>query len=65
MRVARPAPKPVVARRLNFSNPTPRISEIGSQGRKKGVSMMLGIGLGYGTFAVLVILIVCLWAVPF
>jgi hypothetical protein len=35
---------------------------------KEGGSVMpnlLGIGLGYGTFAVLVILIVCLWAVPF
>jgi hypothetical protein len=25
----------------------------------------LGIGLGYGTFAVLMILIACLWAMPF
>ena len=25
----------------------------------------LAIGLGYGTFAVLVILIVCLWAMPY
>jgi hypothetical protein len=30
---------------------------------QEGGGVMLGIGLGYGAFAVLVILIVCLWAV--
>jgi hypothetical protein len=32
---------------------------------QEGDGVMLGVGLGYGAFAVLVILIVCLWAVPF
>ena len=60
------APKPGVTRRLNFFSPTPRIRGVGSQDRpQEGGGVMLGIGLGYGTFAVLVILIVCLWAVPF
>jgi hypothetical protein len=27
--------------------------------------VMLGIGLGYGSFAVLVIVIGCLWGMPF
>ena len=34
-------------------------------GRKKGGSVMPGIGLGSGTFVAVAIVIVCLWAVPF
>jgi hypothetical protein len=57
-------PKPGVAGRLNFSSQLRGFA--GAEAKpQEGGSVMLGIGLGYGSFAVLVILVVCLWAVPF